>query len=54
MAGGGFEDFVVVVTGASTGLGRSIAVETARQGAKAVVINYARSKDEAEETARLV
>jgi 3-oxoacyl-[acyl-carrier protein] reductase len=54
MAGGGFEDFVVVVTGASTGLGRSIAVETARQGAKAVVINYARSADEAQETARLV
>jgi NAD(P)-dependent dehydrogenase (short-subunit alcohol dehydrogenase family) len=54
MAGGGFEDFVVVVTGASTGLGRSIAVETARQGAKAVVINYARSADEAAETARLV
>ncbi len=44
MAGGGVEDFVVVVTGASTGLGRAIAVETARQGAKAVVINYARSK----------
>ena len=54
MAGGGFEDFVVVVTGASTGLGRAIAVETARQGAKAVVINYARSADEAQETARLV
>jgi NAD(P)-dependent dehydrogenase (short-subunit alcohol dehydrogenase family) len=42
------------VTGASTGLGRSIAVETARQGAKAVVINYARSEAEAQETARLV
>ncbi len=54
MAGGGFEDFVVVVTGASTGLGRAIAVETARQGAKAVVVNYARSAAEAEETARLV
>jgi NAD(P)-dependent dehydrogenase (short-subunit alcohol dehydrogenase family) len=54
MAGGGFDDFVVVVTGASTGLGRAIAVETARQGAKAVVVNYARSRDEAEETARLV
>jgi 3-oxoacyl-[acyl-carrier protein] reductase len=54
MTGGGFEDFVVVVTGASTGLGRAIAIETARQGAKAVVINYARSQDEAEETARLV
>jgi NAD(P)-dependent dehydrogenase (short-subunit alcohol dehydrogenase family) len=54
MSDGGFEDFVVVVTGASTGLGRAIAVETARQGAKAVVINYARSQAEAEETARLV
>ena len=51
---GGCEDFVVVVTGASTGLGRAIAVETARQGAKVVIINYARSQDEAEETARLV
>src|SRR5579862_3569222 len=51
---GGFEDFVVVVTGASTGLGRAIAVETARQGAKAVVINYAHSAAEAEETGRLV
>ena len=54
MAGGACEDFVVVVTGASTGLGRAIAVETARQGAQAVVINYARSQDEAKETARLV
>jgi len=54
MAGGGFEDFVVVVTGASTGLGRAIAVETARQGAKVVVVNFARSSAEAEETARLV
>lgn len=54
MAAGGFENFVVVVTGASTGLGRSIAVETAKRGAKAVVVNYARSADEAEETARLV
>ena len=54
MAVGGFQDFVVVVTGASTGLGRAIAVETARQGATTVVINYARSKAEAEETARLV
>jgi predicted RNA-binding protein with TRAM domain len=28
-----FEGFVVVVTGASTGLGRAIAVETAERGA---------------------
>ena len=54
MAEGSCEDFVVVVTGASTGLGRAIALETARQGAKVVVINYARSQAEAEETARLV
>lgn len=45
---------VVVVTGASTGLGRAIAVGTAGYGAKAVVINYASSVKEAEETADLV
>lgn len=51
---GQFEGMIVVVTGASTGLGRSIAVQTAQQGAAAVVINYARSADEAQETARQV
>jgi NAD(P)-dependent dehydrogenase (short-subunit alcohol dehydrogenase family) len=54
MAGKDLEDFVVVVTGASTGLGRAIAVECAQRGAKAVVVNYARSADEAEQTGRLV
>jgi NAD(P)-dependent dehydrogenase (short-subunit alcohol dehydrogenase family) len=54
MAGNDFDGYVVVVTGASTGLGRAIAVETASRGARAVVINYARSAEEAEETARLV
>jgi 3-oxoacyl-[acyl-carrier protein] reductase len=54
MAADDFKDFVVVVTGASTGLGRAIAVETASRGAKAVIINYARSEDEARETARQV
>jgi NAD(P)-dependent dehydrogenase (short-subunit alcohol dehydrogenase family) len=48
------ENFVVVVTGASTGLGRAIAVETARRGASDVVINFARSAEEAEQTADLV
>ena len=48
------EGFVVLVTGASTGLGRAIAVETARQGASVVIVNYARSAEEAQETARLV
>ena len=49
-----YTGFVVLVTGASTGLGRAIAVETARLGAETVIINYARSVDEAQETARLV
>lgn len=53
MAKGAFDDFIVVVTGASTGLGRAVAVEVASQGAKAIVINYARNLADAEETARL-
>jgi len=48
------QDFVVAVTGASTGLGRAIAVQSAERGAAAVVINYASNKAEAEETARQV
>lgn len=51
---GDFDGKVVVVTGASTGLGRAIAVETAGRGAEAVVINFSRSAAEAEETAALV
>lgn len=51
---GDLDGFVVLVTGASTGLGRAVAVEVARRGARAVVINFARSADEAEETAGLV
>lgn len=39
-----------LVTGASRGIGRAIAVEFAREGADAV-LNYARSKDEAESAA---
>ena len=49
-----FENYVVVITGASTGLGRALAVETARRGAVDVVINFARSAEEAETTASLV
>lgn len=48
------EAYVVVVTGASTGLGRAIAEGCASQGAEAVVINYAANTAEAEETARRV
>ncbi|MFY8141830.1 MAG: SDR family NAD(P)-dependent oxidoreductase, partial [Caulobacter sp.] len=53
MSGKDFDGFVVVVTGGSTGLGRAIAVETASRGAAVVVINYATSQAEAEETGRL-
>lgn len=54
MSGRDFDGFTVVITGASTGLGRAIAVEVARRGAGLVVVNFARSAQEAEETARLV
>jgi NAD(P)-dependent dehydrogenase (short-subunit alcohol dehydrogenase family) len=54
MAGNDFEGFVVVVTGASTGLGRAIAEETAARGAAAVVINYASNVAEAEKTGAAV
>ncbi|HEY1751356.1 MAG TPA: SDR family oxidoreductase [Caulobacteraceae bacterium] len=48
------EGFVAVVTGASTGLGRAIAIEAAEKGAAAVVINFASNRADAEETARRV
>jgi 3-oxoacyl-[acyl-carrier protein] reductase len=54
MGGRDFDGFTVVVTGASTGLGRAMAVETARRGAGLVVVNFASSAREAEETARLI
>jgi NAD(P)-dependent dehydrogenase (short-subunit alcohol dehydrogenase family) len=47
-----FEGLVVLVTGASTGLGRAVAVGAAERGAKAVIVNYASSAEEAEITAR--
>ncbi len=54
MSGKDFDGWVVVVTGASTGLGRAIAIETAERGAATVIINFATSETEAEETARRV
>ena len=49
-----FDGKVVLVTGASTGLGAAIAVSAAARGAKAVIINYAKSAAEAEATAAAV
>jgi NAD(P)-dependent dehydrogenase (short-subunit alcohol dehydrogenase family) len=54
MLGRDFDGWTVVVTGASTGLGRAIAVETAERGAALVVVNYAGNHEAAQETARLV
>jgi acetoacetyl-CoA reductase len=44
---------VAVVTGASRGLGRAIAEELGREGAK-VVVNYSRSKEPAEELVKKI
>ena len=49
-----FDGKIVLVTGASTGLGAAMAVGAAARGAKAVIINYARSQTEAEATAEAV
>jgi NAD(P)-dependent dehydrogenase (short-subunit alcohol dehydrogenase family) len=45
------EKKVALVTGASRGIGRGIALEMAREGAD-VVVNYNKSKDKANEVAR--
>ncbi|QBI56357.1 SDR family NAD(P)-dependent oxidoreductase [Streptomonospora litoralis] len=42
---------VVVVTGGGTGIGRAACLEAARRGAAGVVLTYARSAGEAEDTA---
>ena len=43
---------VAIVTGGGTGIGRATSLRLARSGVKAVVVNYSRSADDAESTAK--
>jgi len=43
---------VAIVTGGGTGIGRATSLRLARAGARAVYVNYSRSAEEAEATAR--
>ncbi len=46
-----FSGQVALITGSATGLGAAVAVELARRGASALILNYSKSAAEAEETA---
>jgi NAD(P)-dependent dehydrogenase (short-subunit alcohol dehydrogenase family) len=51
---GDFDGRIILVTGSATGLGAAIAVGAAKRGAKAVLLNYSKSRQEAEATADAV
>ena len=46
-----FEGKIILVTGGATGLGAAIAVGAAKRGARAVILNFSKSINEAEATA---
>ena len=49
-----FDGKVILVTGGATGLGAAIAIGAAKRGAKALILNYSKSRKEAEATAEAV
>jgi NAD(P)-dependent dehydrogenase (short-subunit alcohol dehydrogenase family) len=51
---GDFDGKVILVTGGGTGLGAAIATGAATRGAKALILNYSKSRKEAEATAKVV
>ena len=53
MTENGFNGKIALVTGASRGIGKSIAIKLGNMGAR-VAVNYNRGKDEAESLARLI
>jgi 3-oxoacyl-[acyl-carrier protein] reductase len=49
-----FKGKVAIVTGASSGLGRAISIGLAERGARAIILNYASNRAEANHSAELV